>query len=218
MAIGPAVGKPSASNGYPLGVAHYDQLTLWGVFGLINGIYIIQYVFCLLLGINFGKPRGPYVLESLVQIVLRRGLWGDDVVRFWGQAIKHKQNTVKAYNNRGLAYHDLKQYELAIKDYSQAIQLDSGYVAAYNNRGNSYYEMANFQEALKDFNQSLQLKPDYSKAHLNRGLAFYQMDKNIQACTEFQKACDLGECDGLKWALKNEMCTSTPLTAERNDS
>ena len=139
-------------------------------------------------------------------------------IELWGQAIKHKQNTAKAYNNRGLAYHDLKQYELAIKDYSQAIQLDSSYVAAYNNRGNSYYEMANYQEALKDFNQSLQLKPDYSKAHLNRGLAFYQMDKNIQACTEFQKACDLGECDGLKWALKNEMCTSIPLTAERQDS
>ena len=66
--------------------------------------------------------------------------------------------------------------------------------------------------------QSLQLKPNYSKALLNRGLAFYQMDKNVQACSEFQKACDLGECDGLKWALKNEMCTSTPLTAEREDS
>ena len=139
-------------------------------------------------------------------------------IEFWGQAIKHKQNTVKAYNNRGLAYHDLKQYELAVKDYSQAIQMDASYVAAYNNRGNSYYEMAKYQLALKDFNQSLQLKPDYSKALLNRGLAFYQMNKNVQACSEFQKACDLGECDGLKWALKNEMCTATPLTAERNDS
>lgn len=138
-------------------------------------------------------------------------------IDFWDRAISHKQNTAKAYNNRGLAYHELKQYELAIKDYSQAIQLDSGYVAAYNNRGNSYYELAEYQLALTDFNQSLQLKPNYSKGHLNRGLAYYQIDKNEQACSEFQKACDLGECDGLKWALKNEMCASTAITADRKD-
>ena len=32
-------------------------------------------------------------------------------VDYWSRAIRSKQNTVEAYNNRGLAYHELKQYD-----------------------------------------------------------------------------------------------------------
>ena len=127
-------------------------------------------------------------------------------VDYWGRAISHKQNTVEAYNNRGLAYHELKQYDKAINDYSQAIKLDPGHVAAYNNRGNSHYERNEYQLALADLNQSLQHKPDYAKAHLNRGLVYYQMDQTDRACIDFQNACDHGDCDGTKWAMKNAIC------------
>jgi hypothetical protein len=128
------------------------------------------------------------------------------VVDYWGRAIRSKQNTAEAYNNRGLAYHELKQYDKAIKDYNQAIRLAPAQVAAYNNRGNSYYEIDEYQLALADFNQSLKHKPDYAKGHLNRGLVYYQMDKTDQACKDFQKACDHGDCDGTKWAMKNAIC------------
>ena len=127
-------------------------------------------------------------------------------VDYWGRAIRSKQNTAEAYNNRGLAYHELKQYDKAIKDYNQAIRLAPAQVAAYNNRGNSYYEIDEYQLALADFNQGLKRKPDYAKAHLNRGLVYYQMDKTDQACKDFQKACANGDCDGTKWAMKNAIC------------
>ena len=127
-------------------------------------------------------------------------------INYWNRAISSKQNTAAAHSNRGLAYHDLKQYQRAVKDYSQAIKLDPGYAAAYNNRGNSYYELNEYQLALNDFNQSLKIKPQYAKAHLNRGLAFYQMDKIDQACKDFQRSCDQGDCDGIKWAMKKGIC------------
>ena len=127
-------------------------------------------------------------------------------VDYWNHAISSKQNTAVAYSNRGLAYHNLRQYQNAVKDYNTAIKMEPGYAAAYNNRGNSYYELNKYQLALNDFNQSLKLRPKYAKAHLNRGLAFYQMDKNLQACRDFQKSCDQGDCDGIKWAMKNRIC------------
>jgi len=127
-------------------------------------------------------------------------------VDYWSRAISSKQNTVEAYNNRGLAYHELKQYDSAIKDYSQAIRLDPALVNTYNNRGNSYYEKDEYRLALADFYQSLKRKPDYARAHLNRGLVYYQMDKTDQACRDFQNACDHGDCDGIKWAKKNAIC------------
>jgi len=127
-------------------------------------------------------------------------------VEYWNHAISSKQNTAVAHSNRGLAYHELKQYQNAVKDYNAAIKMDPDYAAAYNNRGNSYYELTEYQLARNDFDQSLKLKPQYAKAHLNRGLAFYQMDKNVQACQDFQSSCDQGDCDGIKWAMKSQIC------------
>ncbi len=136
-------------------------------------------------------------------------------IEYWGYAISQKRNTAKAYNNRGLAYFDLKQYRKAIKNYNQAIKQEPAYVAAFNNRGNSYYELAEYQKALTDFNQSLQLEPNYAKAHFNRGLAYYQLNQNDLACNDFQKACGQGDCDGIKWANKNEVCQETELMGLR---
>jgi predicted Zn-dependent protease len=140
-------------------------------------------------------------------------LWGGDkykdprtAINYWNRAISSKQDTASAYNNRGLAYHELKQYQRAINDYNQAIKLDPEYAAAYNNRGNSYYELSEYQLALRDFNQSLNLEPKYAKAYLNRGLAYYQIDKNTEACNDFQNSCSEGDCDGIKWAMKNGIC------------
>jgi tetratricopeptide (TPR) repeat protein len=130
----------------------------------------------------------------------------NQAIDYWSHAIEHKQNTAVAYSNRGLAYHELKQYQKAVENYNQAIKLDPSYATAYNNRGNSYYELNQYQLALNDFNQSLKLKPKYAMAYLNRGLAFYQMDKNDQACKDFQRSRDLGDSDGITWAMKNELC------------
>ena len=136
-------------------------------------------------------------------------------IEYWGHTISQKQNSAKAFNNRGLAYYDLKQYQKAIKDYDQAIKQDHGYVAAFNNRGNSYYELADYQRALTDFNQSLQLKPNYAKAHFNRGLVYYQLNQSDLACNDFQTACNQGDCEGIKWANKNEVCQETELMGLR---
>jgi lipoprotein NlpI len=45
------------------------------------------------------------------------------------------------FNNRGLAYADLKQFKKAIQDYNQAIELDPEYTHAFNNRGLAYMFM-----------------------------------------------------------------------------
>ena len=127
-------------------------------------------------------------------------------INYWNHAISNEQNKAVAFSNRGLAYHELKQYRVAIKDFNRAIELDPEYATAYNNRGNSHYELNEYQQALNDYNKSLKLKPKYAKAHLNRGLAFYQMNKSGQACQDFQQSCDHGDCDGLKWAMKNGIC------------
>jgi len=125
---------------------------------------------------------------------------------YWDKAIAANPRHAEAYNNRGLAFYNLKLYPQAIEDFSQALRIKPQYAEALNNRGNVYYAMDQYEKAEADFNQSLQIKPNYSKAHLNRGLVYSQMQKKDQSCEDFRKACDLGECDGLQWAMQNGFC------------
>jgi hypothetical protein len=125
---------------------------------------------------------------------------------YWDNVIAANPKMAEAYNNRGLAFYNLERHQQAINDFSQAIRMKPQYAEALNNRGNAYYALDQYQKAEADFNKSLQLKPNYSKAHLNRGLAYFQMKKSEESCTDFRRACDLGDCDGLQWAMQNGHC------------
>jgi Flp pilus assembly protein TadD len=125
---------------------------------------------------------------------------------YWDKAIAANPKLAEAYNNRGLAFYNLELHQQAINDFSQAIRMNPQYAEAFNNRGNAYYALDQYEKAEADFNKSLQLKPKYSKAHLNRGLAYFQMKKTDESCKDFRRACDLGDCDGLQWAMQNGSC------------
>jgi len=124
----------------------------------------------------------------------------------WDKVIAANPKMAEAYNNRGLAFYNLELHQQAINDFSQAIRMSPQYAEAFNNRGNAYYALDQYEKAEADFNKSLELKPKYSKAHLNRGLAYFQMKKSEESCKDFRRACDLGDCDGLQWAMQSGHC------------
>ena len=125
---------------------------------------------------------------------------------YWDKAIAANPQMAEAYNNRGLAFYNLERYQQAINDFSQAIRMKPQYAEAFNNRGNAYYALDQYAKAEADFNKSLELKPKYAKALLNRGLAYFQMNKREESCKDFRRACDLGDCDGLQWAMQSGHC------------
>lgn len=125
---------------------------------------------------------------------------------YWNKAIRKNSKSAELYNNRGLAYYNLKQYQQAVKDFSQAIRMKPQDAMAYNNRGNAYYELFKYDLAEADFNQSIDLKSDYANAYLNRGLVYYQLDNNAKACADFANACDMKNCDGITWAKETGIC------------
>ena len=76
--------------------------------------------------------------------------------------------------NRGIAYVELGQYQMAIEDYNKAIRLKPGIMLqAYNNRGNVYTKLGQYQMAIEDFNKAIRLKPDYAYAYNNRGICLW---------------------------------------------
>ena len=127
-------------------------------------------------------------------------------LNYWNKAIRKNSKSAELYNNRGLAYYNLKQYQKAVSDFSQAIQMKPEDATAYNNRGNAYYEMFKYELAVTDYNKSIELNPDYANAYFNRGLVYYQLDNNPKACADFANACDLKNCDGMTWAKEKGVC------------
>ena len=68
----------------------------------------------------------------------------------YDEAIRRKPERALAYYNRGTAYLDLGQYQLAVDDYSQAIRLSSRDAEVYAARAFTYALLGKDTEAQQD--------------------------------------------------------------------
>lgn len=67
-----------------------------------------------------------------------------------------KEDTTDFYNDRGLAYHNLNDYENALADFDRAIGVDPKNAWAHCNRGVMLTELERCQEALEAFNTAIE--------------------------------------------------------------
>ena len=117
-------------------------------------------------------------------------------------------NKVNVYNNRGLIYAALGQYQEAIHDYNQAIELDPNHLYAYNNRGVAYAALGQYQEAIHDYNQAIELNPTDMNAYYNRGLSWFKLGEYKQAIWNHKRVIEFGRGDSdvyFSRGLANEM-------------
>ena len=95
------------------------------------------------------------------------------------------------YNNRGIAYGEKNELDLAIKDFTKAIELKPDYALAYNNRGAVYRNKGEHDLAIEDCNKAIQLKSDYAFAYSNRGAAYRNKGDYNCAIKDYNKAIQL---------------------------
>jgi len=81
-------------------------------------------------------------------------------VKIDGEVIAIAPGTVGAFVNRGAAYVNLKQYDLALADLDQALTLHPDNVVALTNRGAVYEMSKQYDKALADYDRALVLAPD----------------------------------------------------------
>ncbi len=98
-----------------------------------------------------------------------------------------KKNLAIAFNNRGSAYDNNKQYDRAIQDYDQAIKLNPNYAIAFFNRGRAYLNKGQYDHAIQDYDQATKLAPK-NASYWNgrcwvRALAG-QLDQALKDCDE----------------------------------
>ncbi len=112
-------------------------------------------------------------------------------IKYLTNAIKLQPDYAAAYNNRGGAYKNLGQYQLAIEDCNEAIRLQPDDAIAYGNRGIAYNYLGQYQLAIENCNEAIRLNPDDADAYGNRGIAYYNLGQHQRAIDDFNEAIRL---------------------------
>jgi Flp pilus assembly protein TadD len=99
------------------------------------------------------------------------------------------------YRNRGIAYLETGQSDLAIADFSKALGLNPNEEETYNDRGAAYLGKGWTESAIGDFSRAIRLNPKNAEPYRNRGAA-HMADRRFDAARDdFQKAVELDPAD-----------------------
>jgi tetratricopeptide (TPR) repeat protein len=109
------------------------------------------------------------------------------------------------YFNTGCHYNDIKNYAIAIADFSMAIRLDPGFEEAYENRGVAEYSLGHFNDAISDFNKALEIDPDDFSTYGRRGWAKYCIQDLPGAMSDFTRAINGSGNPGQYYNIRGEI-------------
>lgn len=125
-----------------------------------------------------------------------------EAVQVLNQAIESDESNYEAFNSRGVAYFELKEYANANLDYDQAIKLKPAYYRPYYNRALLRVAQNDLTGALKDYSDAIRFAPDSSRTigaelYLNRGQLFALQGQLQPALTDLSQAITLDSTNAL---------------------
>jgi len=120
----------------------------------------------------------------------RTKVWRDSIT-LWNDVAEQYTGLPVAYNNRGLAYADRKQFLRAIDDYNTGLSLDADDWKLRLNRGSALREIGAYKEAIADYDHCLEEFPTNSDAYYYRGLTYQYLNKADAALSDYSQALNL---------------------------
>ena len=93
-----------------------------------------------------------------------------------------------AYRTRGGIYYELKEYKLAIDDYTQAIKIDSQNANYYAVRGGCYLQLKEYKQAIDDYTQAIKIDPKDARYYVIRGNTYFLLKDYKQAINDYTQA------------------------------
>jgi tetratricopeptide (TPR) repeat protein/S1-C subfamily serine protease len=93
-----------------------------------------------------------------------------------------------AYATRGGTYYKLKEYKLAIDDFTQAIKIDSQNANYYAVRGGCYLQLKEYKQAIDDYTQAIKIDPKDARYYVIRGNTYFLLKDYKQAINDYTQA------------------------------
>ncbi len=154
---------------------------------------------CLLLTL-FGCTSSDTYVEK-ARSLLKEGK-SNEAITALNEAIQADDDNADAFNMRGVAYFERKEYSNALLDYDQAIKLEPTFYRPYYNRALLKTAQSDLDGALKDYSDAIRFAPDTARQaasdlYLNRGQLFAGKSQPQAAISDFSKAIELNPTNGL---------------------
>jgi len=147
--------------------------------------------------------------ELVAQQWFERGIAAGDVhekVRFFSEAIRLNKEYAEAYNNRGVAFFQLGDFDQALRDFNEAARQMPD-CEVFNNRGVVRLRVRDFEGALDDFNSALRLKPENASTLCNRGQVHFQLGDLSAALRDYNEAIRLNPGEPIGFISRgNALC------------
>lgn len=140
---------------------------------------------------------GLFAVLSFITVAQIR-IW-ENSIALWSYVMEHTPERLPfVFSNRGTAYNDIGEYDLAILDFDAALKEKPDYVLALYNRGLAYTNKGNQERAIEDFTKAIKLKPNYTQAYLERADSLMKSGDAASAAADYRKACELGSDAGCR--------------------
>ncbi|OSZ79216.1 hypothetical protein CAP35_13450 [Chitinophagaceae bacterium IBVUCB1] len=122
---------------------------------------------------------------------------------YYDNAYKTDTTDVFPLFARGVFYQDMKEYELAKKEYRNTILHNRLYLDAYFNTGYVLMQQDSFEKAIRQYELIANLDQTNAEAYYNKGLCYELMGKKQEAIKEYKQALVFDEAydmpkEGLK--------------------
>ncbi len=117
----------------------------------------------------------------------------DNSISLWSSVIDQYDEVPTAYLNRGKAYEDQGNYQLAIADWTKAVAIDQRNRKAYYNLGNAQLRVGDYTGAIQNYTQAVKVDPGFKEAFNNRCKALFLVKKYDLAIVDCNKAIFLDQ-------------------------
>jgi tetratricopeptide (TPR) repeat protein len=114
-----------------------------------------------------------------------------DAVGYLNQVIDKDPENARAFNMRGAANFELKDYANALLDYEKAIKLNPKDYKPYFNRASVKMEKSDWEGALTDCTKASEIQPDTAEIYVKSGIIHAALLSVPEAINDFDKALKL---------------------------
>ena len=116
-----------------------------------------------------------------------------DAITDYSQIIQLSLETeiFSVYNNRGICYRAIGEFNLAMDDFDEAIRINNSYRDAYNNRGMVLADLGKHKEAISDYNVAIKLDKTYWYAYNNRAMSYWELGDIEKAKEDYEIVSEL---------------------------
>jgi tetratricopeptide (TPR) repeat protein len=115
-------------------------------------------------------------------------VWKDSVTLWVNVLNNYRDVPSVAYNNLGIAYRSIGEFERAKANLEKSLEIDPSYSPSYVNLGNLYNSIGDSKKAITLYNRSLSIERNSVEAYFNLGVVYNNIGRKEEAMKMFEKA------------------------------